>query len=57
MIRCAGFSIRVEVGSRRVDANTWLFLPGQRVSRVYPFGGTGTFDPSRCGPDLRRKRD
>jgi len=54
VIRCAGFSIRVEVtafGSRRVDAKTWLFLPGQRVSRVYPFGGTGAFDPSRCSGD------
>jgi hypothetical protein len=25
--------------------------PGQRVSRVYPYGGTGTFDPARCSPD------
>jgi hypothetical protein len=43
---------RVEVtvvGPRRVDTKTWLFLPGQRVSRVYPYGGA--FDPSRCGPD------
>jgi hypothetical protein len=27
-------------GSRRVDTRTWLFLPGNRVSRVYPYGGT-----------------
>jgi hypothetical protein len=38
-------------GSSRVDTRTWLFLPGNRVSRVYPFGGTGVFDPSRCSGD------
>jgi hypothetical protein len=38
-------------GSRRVDTRTWLFLPGNRVSRVYPYGGTGLFDPSRCSGD------
>src|SRR5262245_12026846 len=37
------------VGPRRVDTRTWLFLPGQRVSRVYPFGSV--FDPSRCSAD------
>ena len=49
-----GLFYRVEVsavGSRRVDTRTWLFLPGQRVSRVHPFGGVGAFDPSRCNPD------
>jgi len=39
------------VGSQRVDTRTWLFLPGNRVSRVYPYGGTGLFDPSRCSGD------
>jgi hypothetical protein len=38
-------------GSSRVDTKTWLFLPGNRVSRVYPYGGTGAFDPSRCSGD------
>jgi hypothetical protein len=50
----AGLFCRVEVsvvGPRRVDTKTWLFMPGRRVSRVYPFGGTGTFDPARCSPD------
>jgi hypothetical protein len=50
--RPAGLFYRVEVaraGPRRVETKTWLFLPGQRVSRVYPYGGA--FDPSRCGPD------
>ena len=48
----AGLFYRVAVatvGPRRVDTRTWLFLPGQRVSRVYPFGGV--FDPSRCSGD------
>jgi hypothetical protein len=39
------------LGSSRVDTKTWLFLPGNRVSRVYPYGGTGLFDPSRCSGD------
>jgi hypothetical protein len=39
------------IGPRRVDAAVWLFLPGNRVSRVYPFGGTGLFDASRCSGD------
>jgi hypothetical protein len=39
------------IGSSRVDTATWLFLPGNRVSRVYPFGGTGLFDASRCNDD------
>jgi hypothetical protein len=38
-------------GSNKVDTRTWLFLPGNRVSRVYPYGGTGLFDPSRCSGD------
>jgi hypothetical protein len=49
-----GLFYRVEMvvfGPRRVDAKTWLFLPGQRVSRVYPYGGTGAFDPSGCSGD------
>lgn len=48
----AGLFYRVAVatvGPRRVDTRTWLFLPGRRVSRVYPFGGV--FDPSRCSAD------
>jgi hypothetical protein len=36
-------------GSSRVDARTWLFLPGNRISRVYPYDGA--FDPSRCSND------
>ncbi|MBM3783520.1 MAG: hypothetical protein FJW30_04120 [Acidobacteria bacterium] len=50
----SGLFYRVEVamtGARRVDTKTWLFLPGNRVGRVYPFGGTGALDTSRCNPD------
>lgn len=48
----AGLFYRVEVavvGPRRVDTRTWLFLPAQRVSRVYPYGAV--FDPARCSGD------
>jgi hypothetical protein len=48
----AGLFYRVEVavvGPRRVDTRTWLFLPLQRVSRVYPYGAV--FDPARCSGD------
>ena len=47
-----GLFCAVEVnvtGSRRVDTRTWLFLPGNRISSVYPFGGV--FDPARCSGD------
>jgi hypothetical protein len=47
-----GLFYRVEVavvGPRRVDTRTWLFLPSQRVSRVYPYGAV--FDPARCSGD------
>ena len=43
------YQIEVET-SRRVYTRTWLFLPGNRISRAYLSGG-GTFDPSRCSPD------
>ena len=49
-----GLFYRVDVdfsGTGRVDTKTWLFLPGNRISRFYPSGGTGLFDPSRCNPD------
>lgn len=49
-----GLFCKVQVtafGSSRVDTRTWLFLPGNRVSRFYPYGGTGLFDPSRCSAD------
>lgn len=43
------YQIDVET-SRRVYTRTWLFLPGNRISRAYLYGG-GTFDTSRCSPD------
>jgi hypothetical protein len=49
-----GLFYRIEVaasGARRVDTKTWLFLAGNRVGRVYPFGGSGALDASRCNPD------
>lgn len=49
----AGLFYRIEanlIGSGRVETRTWLFLPGNRVSRFHPLGGA-LFDPSRCNPD------
>ena len=43
------YKIDVETASR-VQTRTWLFLPENRISRVYLYGG-GMFDPSRCSPD------
>lgn len=34
---------------RRVGARTWLFLSGNRISRVNPL--SGIFDPGRCSGD------
>lgn len=36
-------------GASMVKTITWLFLPGNRVSRVHPYGGM--LDPSRCSGD------
>ena len=47
----AGLFYQIDVEtSRRVYTRTWLFLPGNRISRAYLLGG-GTFDTSRCSPD------
>jgi hypothetical protein len=43
------YKIDVET-SARVHTRTWLFLPGNHITRVYLHGG-GMFDPSRCSPD------
>jgi len=58
--QASGLFYRVEVamtGARRVDTKTWLFLSGNRVGRVYPFGGTGALDTSRCNPDTCGQRE
>lgn len=38
-------------GPHRIETQTWLFLPDNRISRVYPYGGTGLFDPAHCSND------
>jgi hypothetical protein len=51
----AGLFYRIEVtfsGPRKLEAKTRLFLPGNRISRTFPFGGGNAFDPSRCNPDM-----
>ncbi len=35
----------------RMEAEARLFLPGNRIARVFPFGGGNSFDVSRCSPD------
>lgn len=52
--RPVGLFYRMEVAMQsgaRLEAKTWLFLPGKRVARTFPYGGGDTFDPSRCLPD------
>jgi hypothetical protein len=44
------YQIDVET-SRNVYTRTWLFLPGNRISRAYLHRGGGTFDPSLCSSD------
>ena len=43
------YKIEVETSSR-VHTRTWLFLPENRINRVYHYGGE-MFDSSRCSPD------
>ncbi len=38
-------------GGGRLETDTRLFLPGNRIDRLFPFGGGDTFDLSRCSPD------
>jgi len=38
-------------GGSRVEVRTRFFLPGNRITRTFPFGDGGTFDDSRCNPD------
>lgn len=55
-----GLFYRIEVmagGARRVDTKTWLFLAGNRVGRVFPIGGIGVLDASRCNPDTCGHRE
>jgi hypothetical protein len=38
-------------GGARLETEARLFLPGNRIARLFPFGGGDTFDLSRCSPD------
>lgn len=52
--RPVGLFYRLEVNMQsgaRLEAKTWLFLPRNRVTRTFPYGGGDGFDPSRCLPD------
>jgi len=51
-----GIFCRLKVGfssGSRLDVNTLAFLPGNRVTRTYPFGGGDSFDQQkRSNPDM-----
>jgi hypothetical protein len=52
--RPAGLFYRLKVdltSGGRLEIRTLLFLPGNRISRTFPFGGAAGFDASRCNPD------
>jgi hypothetical protein len=52
--RPTGLFLRTSVGNigaSRVELDARLFLPGERIARVFPFGGGDSFDTSRCSPD------
>ncbi len=52
--RPTGLFYRLQVdmsGSMRMGVETRLFLPGNRISRVFPYGGGNAFDLQRCSPD------
>lgn len=53
--RPVGLFYRLKVdlmGGARLEVRTLLFLAGNRIARVFPFGGGAAFDPSRCNPDM-----
>lgn len=47
------YRMKVQVQSgARLEAEPWLFLPGDRIARTFPYGGGEAFDPAaRCLPD------
>ena len=50
-----GLFYRLEVNLQsgaRLEAKTRLFLPLNRITRTFPYGGGDTFDRSRCNPDM-----
>ncbi len=52
--RPVGLFYRLEVNMQsgaRLEAKPRLFLPGNRITRTFPYGGGDTFDRSRCNPD------
>lgn len=40
------------VSGARLEVRTWMFLPGGRITRTFPFGDGATFDAARCNPDM-----
>jgi hypothetical protein len=53
--RPVGLFYRLKVGftsGNRLELHTRLFLPGNRFSRTFPFGGGDVFDQTGCNPDM-----
>ena len=54
--RPVGLFYRLKVNfssGNRLDVYTLAFLPGNRVTRTYPYGGAESFDQQqRCNPDM-----
>lgn len=50
----AGLYVHLQVGmggGARLEVRTNYFLPGNRITRTFLFGGGDSFDASRCSPD------
>jgi hypothetical protein len=45
------YHLQVGIGTTRLETRTRIFLDGQRVARMYPFGGGNTVDLARCNSD------
>lgn len=47
------YRLKVNFSSgNRLETYTIAFLPSNRVTRTYPFGGAESFDQARCNPDM-----
>jgi hypothetical protein len=51
----AGLYFHLQAGissGARLEVRTRYFLPGNRITRTFPFGSGDVFDVSRCSPDM-----
>jgi hypothetical protein len=45
------YRLQVGLGTTQMETRVLIFLPSQRLLRVYPFGDGNTIDVGRCNPD------